>query len=156
MKIISLKYFTFFIIFQNFIHAHCQVPCGIYNDAIRIQQIIENFETIEKSMDQIRSLSKNIDIQSTNQLNRWILTKEKHAGDIQIIIAEYFLTQRIKENDSDYIKKLTFLQKILVTAMKCKQTVDSKYVKSGNDLIKSFSEIYLDNHGKKYLDQLSG
>ena len=31
--------------------AHCQVPCGIYHDDLRLELIGEHIETIEKSMD---------------------------------------------------------------------------------------------------------
>ena len=37
----------------NNIHAHCQVPCGIYDDAVRIIQLREHVTTIEKAMKQI-------------------------------------------------------------------------------------------------------
>ena len=41
----------------NIITAHCQVPCGIYDDAVRIIQIREHVTTIEKAMNQIDQLT---------------------------------------------------------------------------------------------------
>ena len=33
--------------------AHCEIPCGIYTDEMRVQMIEEHCKTIEKSMSQI-------------------------------------------------------------------------------------------------------
>ena len=61
----------------NKIHAHCQVPCGIYDDAVRIIQIREHVTTIEKAMNKIEQLtSEESSAQNINQLVRWINTKE--------------------------------------------------------------------------------
>ena len=81
----------------NNVHAHCQVPCGIYDDAVRIMQIREHVTTIEKAMKQIDQLtSDESSAQNMNQLVRWINTKEEHATFIQSIMTDYFLAQRIK------------------------------------------------------------
>ena len=61
----------------NNIHAHCQVPCGIYDDAVRIIQLRAHVTTIEKAMKQIDQLTNNeSSSQNMNQLIRWINTKE--------------------------------------------------------------------------------
>ena len=57
--------------------AHCQIPCGIYSDAMQIVQIQEDLETIEKAMDMINSLSEKSDPQALNQIGRWITAKEQ-------------------------------------------------------------------------------
>ena len=36
--------------------AHCEIPCGIYDDHARVHMIEENITTIEKSMKSIREL----------------------------------------------------------------------------------------------------
>jgi len=38
--------------------AHCQIPCGIYDDELRVQLIEEHITTVEKSMNQIVALGK--------------------------------------------------------------------------------------------------
>ena len=76
--------------------AHCQVPCGIYDDAARIAQIREDITTIEKATHKIAALAGQSDAESQNQLVRWINTKEEHASHIIEIVSEYFLTQKIK------------------------------------------------------------
>ena len=160
MKPIYQKLIILFLLLQGSLLAHCQVPCGIYNDAARIVQIQEDFSTIQKAMNKIRELSEQQDATSMNQMTRWILTKEEHASKIQKVVSDYFLTQRIKVKTEGpeydlYVKQTISLHQILVSAMKCKQTVDSKNVDYGLDLIESFIDLYFDAHGKDHIKQLN-
>ena len=149
-----------FLLLQGSLLAHCQVPCGIYNDAARIIQIQEDFSTIQKAMTKIKELSQQQDATSMNQLTRWIITKEDHASKIQKVISDYFLTQRIKAKTegseyNTYVKQTTTLHQILVSAMKCKQTIDKQNVILGINLIDQFVERYFDSHGLEHLQKLS-
>ena len=160
MKPIYQKLIILFLLLQGSLLAHCQVPCGIYNDAARIVQIQEDFSTIQKAMNKIKELSEQQDATSMNQMTRWILTKEEHASKIQKVVSDYFLTQRIKVKTEGteydlYVKQTIYLHQILVSAMKCKQTVDSKNVDYGLDLIESFIDLYFDAHGKDHIKQLN-
>ena len=112
--------------------AHCQVPCGIYDDAMRIGMIEEHIRTIEKAMSQIDVLSSDEPL-NHNQIVRWIMTKEEHAIEIQEIVSDYFLTQRIKpgpvgdeEARQEYHTMLAELHHMLLLAMKCRQSVDTE------------------------------
>ena len=101
------KYLLLIILFNlEFLLAHCQVPCGIYDDAMRIMLIKEDFDTIKKAINEIEDLSKKNDPQSLNQLNRWIDAKDDHASNIQKIVSDYFLTQRIKKTNGKYEDQL--------------------------------------------------
>ena len=149
-----------FLLLKGSLLAHCQVPCGIYNDAARIIQIQEDFSTIQKAMTKIKELSLQQDATSMNQLTRWIITKEDHASKIQKVVSEYFLTQRIKAKTegsdyNTYVKQTTTLHQILVSAMKCKQTVDSEHVNKGLHQIETFIDLYFDKHGKDHIKQMS-
>ncbi len=124
--------------------AHCQMPCGIYDDELRAKMIAEYITTIEKSMNQIVELSKQSPV-NYNQLVRWVNTKEEHAGEIQEVVSDYFLTQRIKPEDKDYEKKLKVLHSMLVSAMKCKQTTDLANVEALRTQLKEFSALYFDH-----------
>jgi nickel superoxide dismutase len=114
--------------------AHCQVPCGIYDDAARVAHMYEDAATIEKGMRAMAELAGKNDPQSQNQLMRWVMTKEDHASDIMTTIAEYFLAQRVKPVAPDaadfaaYQRKLVEHHAVLVAAMKCKQNSDVQYV----------------------------
>ncbi|MEM8908198.1 MAG: superoxide dismutase [Ni], partial [Bacteroidota bacterium] len=55
---------------------HCEVPCGIYGDSLRVALISEHIRTIEKASNQINKLSKESN-PNYNQLIRWVVNKEK-------------------------------------------------------------------------------
>jgi nickel superoxide dismutase len=110
--------------------------------------LTENIQTIEKAMQQVIQLSEESP-QNMNQIVRWIMNKEKHAEEIQHIISQYFLTQRIKSPDSEdkqaaerYIKNLTLCHQILVYAMKTKQTTDLDKVEKLTSLVGEFKKVY--------------
>ncbi len=134
-----------FAVLINTAFAHCEIPCGIYDDQARIHMILEHIATIEKSMKQIKIIEKE-KAPDFNQLVRWIMNKEHHATEIQTITAQYFMTQRIKPDVKDYTQKLSLLQQILVYSMKCKQTTDLKNVAKLRDLIKQFHQLYFVGH----------
>ena len=121
--------------------AHCEIPCGIYNDPLRADLIAEHATTIEKSMKQIIALGKESPV-NTNQLVRWVTNKEVHADKIQDIVAQYFLTQRIKPDTENYGQKLAVLHRMLIAAMKCKQTTDLTHVDTLRTLLKEFEVLY--------------
>jgi len=110
--------------------AHCQVPCGIYDDAARIAALQEDAATIAKAQAQLQTLVGKTDAQSFNQAARWVATKEAHASNVIKVVAEYFLTQKVKpvapgtEGYDAYLQKLANHHLVLNTAMKAKQSAD--------------------------------
>ena len=135
----------FFAVLVGTVFAHCEIPCGIYDDQARINMILEHITTIEKSMKQIKHLEQERS-PDFNQLVRWIMNKEQHATEIQTIVAQYFMTQRIKPNVKDYDQKLALLQQMLVFSMKCKQTTDPQNAAKLKDLVKQFHQLYFAGH----------
>jgi len=132
--------------------AHCEIPCGIYGDSLRVEQIAEHIRTIEKSMNQITELSEEGD-KNYNQLVRWITNKEEHATKIQDIVSQYFLHQRIKPVDPSnqeayekYTTHLTLLHELLVYSMKSKQTTDIKYIEKMRKTLQKFEDAYFHTH----------
>lgn len=134
-----------FVIFIGTAFAHCEIPCGIYDDQARINMILEHIATIEKSMQQIKIIEKEKNPDS-NQLVRWIMNKEHHATEIQTIVTQYFMTQRIKLGVKDYNKKLSLLQQMLVYSMKCKQTTDLENAAKLREFVKQFHQLYFAGH----------
>ena len=132
---------TFFLLLATFAYAHCEIPCGIYDDAMRITMITEHITTIEKSMNQIKELEKEKH-NNSNQLVRWVINKERHSDELQEIVSQYFMTQRIKPDTKDYDKKLALLHQMLVSSMKCKQTTDLSHVSKLKELVKEFKALY--------------
>ena len=96
-------------------------------------------------MKQIKNLEKDKS-PNFNQLVRWIMNKEHHATEIQTIVSQYFLTQRIKPDAKEYHQKLSLLQQMLVYGMKCKQTTDLKNAAKLRDLVKQFHQLYFSAH----------
>ena len=121
--------------------AHCEIPCGIYDDELRVKQIAEHATTIEKSMKEIVALGKGSPV-NYNQLVRWVSNKEDHATELQHIVSQYFMTQRIKPDQEKYAEKLAVLHKMLLAAMKCKQTTDLSNVNQLRSLLKEFEVLY--------------
>jgi len=110
--------------------AHCQVPCGIYDDGARIIQMREDALTIRKAMTEMRRQHAAGTLEGFNQAARWVTVKEVHAHRIQEVASEYFLTQRVKatpageSGHATYLAQLQGFHAVLVAAMKCKQQVD--------------------------------
>ncbi len=132
--------------------AHCEIPCGIYADSVRITLIKEHISTIEKSMNQIEEISKSSS-PNYNQLVRWVNNKEDHAKKIQEIVSQYFLHQRIKivdESQKDAYEKyqihLGLLHKMLVYSMKCKQTTDLAFIQNLRTTVADFEKAYFHSH----------
>ena len=121
--------------------AHCEIPCGIYDDQLRANLIHEHTVTIEKSMKKIAELSTQNPI-NYNQLTRWVSNKEEHATRIQQIISQYFLTQRIRPDAEKYTDKLSVLHKMLLAAMKSKQGIELANVQLLRSLLKEFEILY--------------
>lgn len=137
---------------SNKSYAHCEIPCGIYEDTLRIELIREHIVTIEKSMKMIIELSGE-ETPNYNQIVRWVNNKEEHANKLQDIVTQYFLNQRIKpvsdensEQYKTYINHLTILHKLLVFSMKTKQTTDLLYINEMNQLVNLFEESYFHKH----------
>lgn len=150
---LTIFIFTFFLNIKSF--AHCEVPCGIYQDELRIEMIKEHFQTIEKAMIQIADLQSQGD-EDYNQIVRWVNTKEHHASLIQEVAEQYFLHQRVKfadpadeEKYKKYIAQLTSLHQLIVFAMKSKQGLDLENVEKMKKALSAFEDSYFGEHRHK-------
>ncbi|MDD3118511.1 MAG: superoxide dismutase [Ni] [Victivallales bacterium] len=127
--------------------AHCEIPCGIYHDDLRLAMMSEHIDTIAKSLAGIKAAeaARPVDY---NQLVRWINNKDEHAVKIQEIVWQYFLTQRIKPTAAGnpaydkYIRELTLLHELSVYAMKAKQSTDPVVVDKLRELLQAFRASY--------------
>ena len=147
MKIKSSLFLAIFTCLSGIsAYGHCQVPCGIYADQHRFEQMLEDQATIEKAGKLIAELSGKQDALSQNQLSRWVATKEAHATNVQRIIGDYFMAQRIKATAKNYEKQLVCAHAVIVAAMKCKQNVDGD---SAANLKKAILALHKAYEGKK-------
>jgi nickel superoxide dismutase len=122
--------------------AHCEVPCGIFADQMRFEKMLEDATTMKKAMVQLGQLAGKTDAQSINQAVRWVNTKEEHAKETQHVIAQYFMAQRIKPTQADYVKRLTTAHAVMTAAMKCKQTTDPANADALKAAIMAFHKAY--------------
>lgn len=130
--------------------AHCQIPCGIFDDPARFTQLKEHITTLEKSINQILELSKETKNPNYNQLVRWVQNKDNHADEFSEIVAYYFLAQRVKAAPPEdqkahqkYVEQVTLLHQMIVAAMKAKQTTDLQHVETLRGLVQKFEASYL-------------
>ena len=134
--------------------AHCQIPCGIFHDELRVQLIEEHITTIEKSMKKIAEISAS-ETPDHNQLVRWVVNKEQHAQEIQDIVSAYFLAQRIKppknhddeKETKEYLHKLALLHHLQIHAMKAKQSTDLGQIESLRKMTAKFRKAYFGEEG---------
>jgi len=123
-------------------HTHCQVPCGIYDDAARVKGMLEDAATVVKATKLIAALAGKTDAQSQNQMVRWVVNKEQHAQKIIATISDYFLTQRVKPGQEDYMERLAKHHAVIIAAMNAKQNADPKYAQALQDSIKALRSYY--------------
>ena len=155
-KILVLIFFVSSIVISQKSFAHCEIPCGIYGDSVRVQLIYEHISTVEKSMNQINELSKAGD-KNYNQLVRWVINKEEHAREIQDIVSQYFLHQRIKPVDpsnveayAKYTNQLALLHQLQILSMKAKQTTDLEIIGKLRKVLHKFEHSYFHKHDHKH------
>lgn len=128
--------------------AHCEIPCGIYGDSVQVALLKEHIATIAKSIKMINELSA-AEKPDYNQLVRWVSNKEDHAEKMQEILSQYFLHQRVKiAEPSDkakydkYIEQLTLVHKLMVLAMKSKQSADPAVIEKMQATLHEFEHAY--------------
>ena len=132
------------MIFSNHVNAHCQIPCGIYDDHARVQTMLEDAVTVEKSAKLITELAGKSDAKSQNQIVRWVMNKENHAQKIISTISDYFLTQRVNPTQKDYADRLIKHHAVILAAMKAKQNSDVKYAQVLKEKIETLLPFYPD------------
>lgn len=118
------------------VRAHCQMPCGIYDDPMRIKLMEEQISVIDKAMTKIEAN------ESENQNVRWVMTKDKQADEFSEIVTAYFMAQRIKPGCDDYAQKIAALHEMVIYSMKCKQTTDHANVEKLQELVHTFEKLY--------------
>lgn len=128
--------------------AHCQIPCGIYDDAMRIDRMREDAATIEKAVKSLADLTPARSALDLNQAARWVAVKEDHASRIIETTSEYFLTQKLKPASgaerAAYLETLADHHALMRAAMKTKQTVDPDAVRDLRAAIDAVAERWLE------------
>lgn len=149
-KIVVLLAIIILSIITAFVYSHCQIPCGIYDDPMQFKIMKENITTIEKSMTMINKLSEETP-NNYNQIVRWVNNKDAHADEFMESITGYFMAQRVIPVEQDkpmihnqYVRQIAILHKLLITAMKTKQSTDLQLIKDLRDQLDNFEKLYFE------------
>ncbi len=124
------------------VSAHCQVPCGIYDDHARVTGMLEDAATVSKAVAQLAELEGKSDVQSLNQITRWVANKESHAQKVIATISDYFLTQRVKVSQEDYAERLAKHHAVILAAMKAKQQASPEAAQALTEAIDALVTYY--------------
>lgn len=121
-------------------YAHCQIPCGIYDDARVFDELEEHIDTIERSMKGIAESNNPHDVA------RWTMNKEEHARKIQDIAAQYFMTQRLEINGPNYVQSLMRIHQLSLLSMKAKQSMDLTVPRDLKKVLAGYEKLYFKPH----------
>ena len=124
------------------LHAHCQVPCGIFDDYIKLETMKQDADTIIKAAAEMQKLAAKTDAQSKQQFIRWANNKESHAQSVIESISDYYLTQRVKTSMEDYNERLLKHHAVMIAAMKAKQSADMQSVNMLRESVQALSPYY--------------
>ena len=121
------------------VHAHCDVPCGIYDPA--------GAQLAAKTVTKMVDLLGQIDAGSSapadrNKFIRCVTVKEQHAEivkhEVQVIWSDYFKPEHLAANPDLHTK----VWNILKLAGKNKQNIDAEAATQLEAAVKEFADIF--------------
>ena len=124
---------------KTVVHAHCDIPCGIYDPA--------GAQTAAKTVARMVELIGQIDAGSTaladrNKFVRCVHVKEEHAEivkrEVQVIWSDYFKPEHLAANPDLHSK----VWNVLKLAGKNKQSVDADAAAELEAAVKEFADIF--------------
>jgi nickel superoxide dismutase len=124
---------------KTVVHAHCDIPCGIYDPA--------GAQTAARTVARMVELIGQIDAGSTsladrNKFVRCIHVKEEHAEivkhEVQVIWSDYFKPEHLAANPDLHTK----VWNVLKLASKNKQNVDADAAAELEAAVKEFADIF--------------
>ena len=68
--------------------------------------------------------------------------KEDHATKIITMISEYYLTQRIKPEQNDYLERLKLHHAVILAAVGVKQNTSEQYADKLTNMIRALMRFY--------------
>lgn len=135
-------------------HAHCDVPCGIYDPHWAIVGGLTVIRMIDIMQDHARHIQEagqkgDDDLELRNNLIRAVEVKEEHAEivkhEVRVIWGDYFKP----EHKEKFPELDTIVYEIMQLASKVKQTVDRNMAVKLLDKINRFAEIFWESKGKQ-------
>jgi len=126
-------------------HAHCDVPCGIYDPhlaqlaAHTVIRMVNLIDELPKIMPDMTPEQRR---EALHKLNRYIATKEEHAEivkhEVRIIWGDYFKPEHVQKFPE--IHELVF--KIMKLASKARQEINLQASEELLDTVNKIAEIF--------------
>ena len=145
----SIKKFIYKLFSIKVVHAHCDVPCGIY-DPISAKIAAQTVLKMAIRMEAVELPPK--DISTPNTMARYIAVKEEHAqlvkNELNILWSDYF--------KPEHLEKYPDLHDLFWNANKLagsnKQNVSSDSAKSLVETVDKIAKIFWATKGVDYTD----
>ena len=145
----SIKKFIYKLFSIKVVHAHCDVPCGIY-DPISAKIAAQTVLKMAIRMEAVELPPK--DISTPNSMARYIAVKEEHAqlvkNELNILWSDYF--------KPEHLEKYPDLHDLFWNANKLagsnKQNVSSDSAKSLVETVDKIAKIFFATKGVDYTD----
>jgi nickel superoxide dismutase len=120
-------------------HAHCDIPCGIYDPA----EAVLAARTVARMVELIGKLPEgSTAVADRNTFVRCIAVKEQHAEkvkhEVQVIWSDYFKPEHL----AAFPELHTKVWSLLKLAGKCKQTVDAQAAADLEAAVKEFADMF--------------
>jgi nickel superoxide dismutase len=121
------------------VHAHCDIPCGIYDPADA--QLAAR--TVARMVELIGQIDPNShEIADQNKFVRLVHVKEEHAErvkrEVQVIWSDYFKPEHLEAAPDLHTK----VWNVLKLASKNKQNVDAEAAAQLEAAVKEFADIF--------------
>lgn len=126
-------------------HAHCDVPCGIY-DPISAQLAAV---TVIRVFDLLADMAEHdtLSMADQAQLSRLVDQKEQHAEEVKhhvrVIWGDYFKADQIAK----FPKVHALVHEIMMIGSKCKQTMDREHSIALLDKVNEFGAMFWESKG---------
>ena len=118
-------------------HAHCDIPCGIYDP----HEAEIAARTVARMVELINGLEGD-DTEARNKFSRCVRVKDEHAEkvkhEVQVIWSDYFKPEHL----TAYPDLHTKVWNVLKLASKTKQSVDADAAAQLEAAVKEFSDIF--------------
>jgi len=124
---------------KTVVHAHCDIPCGIYDPA-GAQQAARTVARMVELIGQIDPAS--MAVADRNKFIRCVSVKEQHAElvkhEVQVIWSDYFKAEHLEANPDLHSK----VWNVLKLASKNKQSIDADAAAQLEAAVKEFADIF--------------
>ncbi len=124
---------------KTVVHAHCDIPCGIYDPA-GAQQAARTVARMVELIGQIDAGS--MAVADRNKFIRCVTVKEEHAEivkrEVQVIWSDYFKPEHLEANPDLHTK----VWNLLKLAGKNKQNIDAEAAAQLEAAVKEFADIF--------------